>query len=273
VVAVPTFPPSPAGQLKLDRYRTGFIILRSSSDYVHQGLVSVLAPHKQADGSWAGSPLFDPDVGCIHMGALANLATSWPVHSHPLDQAGSGEYLPLVVDFMSFNEVVDTLTRQVTRPHQTKCQGSVRYSIPWGTEVAHTFILLQAHTYLSSIQQPDALETKLAGSNRPGFSTWARVNFPVQAPYCNGAQPLPPARWGPARGHVPGPYPSTSWAALHIAINERIIVLNHLPQRITSARVASRIARFGHARSITLAYEPVRLGPLLNAVRLPGSLR
>src|SRR2546430_1708749 len=60
--------------------------------------------------SWA-LPL-DPSVRCIHMGDIAELGNIViGAFAHP-GHAGNGEYLPLVGDFMSFNEIVDTLNRQ-----------------------------------------------------------------------------------------------------------------------------------------------------------------
>src|SRR6266542_7076898 len=80
--------------------------------FFYQNLVGVSAPQKQADGSVGWALPLDPDVRCIHMGdirELGNLVAGAFAHA---DQAGNGEYLPLVGDFMSFNEIVDTLNRQ-----------------------------------------------------------------------------------------------------------------------------------------------------------------
>ena len=53
-----------------------------------------------------------PDARCIHMGDITELgAIVAGAFAHP-DEAGNGEYLPLVGDFMSFNEIIDTLNRQ-----------------------------------------------------------------------------------------------------------------------------------------------------------------
>jgi len=68
-----------------------------------------LAPQKQADGSLGWALPLDPDVRCIHMGDITELGNIVAgAFAHP-DQVGSGEYLPLAGDFMSFNEVVDAL--------------------------------------------------------------------------------------------------------------------------------------------------------------------
>src|ERR1700681_2491344 len=80
--------------------------------FYYQNLVGVLAPQKQADGSLAWALPLDPDVRCIHMGDIAELGNIVAGAFARPDQAGNGEHLPLVGDFMSFNEIIDTLNRQ-----------------------------------------------------------------------------------------------------------------------------------------------------------------
>ena len=80
--------------------------------FYYQGLLGALAPQKQADGSVGWALPLDPTVRVIHMGDITELGDIVAgAFAHP-DEAGNGEYLPLVGDFMSFNEIVDTLNRQ-----------------------------------------------------------------------------------------------------------------------------------------------------------------
>src|SRR6184192_3273473 len=80
--------------------------------FYYQNLVGVLAPQKQADGSVGWALPLDPDARCIHMGDISELGNIVAgAFAHP-DQAGDGEYLPLVGDFTSFNEIVETLNQQ-----------------------------------------------------------------------------------------------------------------------------------------------------------------
>src|SRR6202040_101413 len=80
--------------------------------FYYQNLVGVLAPQEQADGSLGWALPLDPEVRCIHMGDIRELGDIVAgAFAHP-NQAGHGEYLPLVGDFMSFNEIVGTLNRQ-----------------------------------------------------------------------------------------------------------------------------------------------------------------
>src|SRR5207248_9250834 len=83
--------------------------------FYYQYLAGALAPQKQADGSMSWALPLDPSVRCIHMGDIAELGNIVVgAFAHP-GQAGNGEYLPLVGDFMSFNEIVETLNRQIGR--------------------------------------------------------------------------------------------------------------------------------------------------------------
>src|SRR6202521_3378187 len=73
--------------------------------FFYQNLVGLLAPQKQEDGTLGWALPIDPAVRGIHMGditALGGIAAGAFAHPH---QAGNGEYLPLVGDFMSFNEI------------------------------------------------------------------------------------------------------------------------------------------------------------------------
>src|SRR6266853_1419225 len=147
----------------------------------YQNLVGVLAPQTQADGSvgW-GLPL-DPTVRGIHMGDITELGDIVAGAFANPDQAGHGEYLPLVGDFMSFNEIIDTLNRQGHNFSYTQVPKEVYAGLfPGAAEIAETFNYFQAHTYLGSDSRDQtALANKIAGRQPTKFSVWARVNFPA----------------------------------------------------------------------------------------------
>lgn len=111
------------------------------------------------------------ELGDIVAGAFA----------HP-GEAGNGEYLPLVGDFMSFNEIVDTLNRQGHNFSFTQVPKEVFATLfPGAAEIANTFSYFQAHTYLGSDSSDRiVLANKMAGRQTSNFATWARVNFPAQ---------------------------------------------------------------------------------------------
>jgi uncharacterized protein YbjT (DUF2867 family) len=150
--------------------------------FYYQGLLGVLAPQQQANGSYGWALPLDPKVRCIHMGDISELGDLVAgAFAHP-DEAGHGEYLPLVGDLMSFNEIVDTLNRQGHNFSVTEAPKEVFATLfPGAAEVAEMFGYFQAHTYLGSDSSDRiALANKIAGRQPTKLSTWARANFPVQ---------------------------------------------------------------------------------------------
>jgi uncharacterized protein YbjT (DUF2867 family) len=147
----------------------------------YQNLVGVLAPQKLADGSVGWALPFDPTVRSIHMGDIKELGDIVAgAFAHP-DQAGHGEYLPLVGDFMSFNEIVDALNRQGHNFSFNQVPKEVFAGLfPGAGEVAEMFGYFQAHTYLGSDSYDQiALANKIAGRQPTKLSEWARLNFPA----------------------------------------------------------------------------------------------
>ncbi len=149
--------------------------------FYYQNLMGVLAPQKQADGSVGWALPLDPDARCIHMGDISELGNIVAgAFAHP-DQAGDGEYLPLVGDFMSFNGIVETLNRQ-GREFSFKQVPKELFAtlFPGAAEIAEMFSYFQAHTYLGSDSSDRiALADKIAGRQPTKFATWAQVNFPA----------------------------------------------------------------------------------------------
>ncbi len=149
--------------------------------FYYQNLMGVLAPQKQADGSVGWALPLDPDARCIHMGDISELGNIVAgAFAHP-DQAGDGEYLPLVGDFMSFNEIVETLNRQGHEFSFKQVPKELFATLfPGAAEIAEMFSYFQAHTYLGSDSSDRiALADKIAGRQPTKFATWAQVNFPA----------------------------------------------------------------------------------------------
>jgi uncharacterized protein YbjT (DUF2867 family) len=146
----------------------------------YQGLVGALAPQKMPDGSLGWALPLDPHVRCIHMGDITEIGNIVAgAFAHP-DQAGNGEYLPLVGDFMSFNEIVDTLNRQGHKFSFKQVPKEIAASL-FPSEIAETFKYFQAHTYLGSKSHDRiALANKIAGVQPSEFSKWARLNIPAE---------------------------------------------------------------------------------------------
>jgi uncharacterized protein YbjT (DUF2867 family) len=173
------------GKAKVDRVVTeaGFANHTFAiAPFYYQNLAGAMAPQQQADGSMGWALPLDPSVRCIHMGDIRELGTIVAgAFAHP-HQAGHGEYLPLVGDFMSFNEIVDVLNRQGHNFSFTQVPADVFATLfPGAAEIAAMFRYFEAHTYLGSESRDRiALANKIAGKQPTKFSTWARVNVPIK---------------------------------------------------------------------------------------------
>jgi uncharacterized protein YbjT (DUF2867 family) len=147
--------------------------------FYFQNLTGVLGPQKQPNGSAGWTLPLDPTVRSIHMGDIAELGSLVAGAFARPDQAGHGEHLPLVGDFVSFNEIIDTLNRQGHNFsfHQVPKDAFAGF-FPGAAEIAEMFAYFQAHTYLGSDSRDQiALANKVAGRRATKFSAWARVNF------------------------------------------------------------------------------------------------
>jgi len=147
--------------------------------FYYQNLIGVLGPQKQPNGSAGWTLPLDPAVRSIHMGDITELGDVVAgAFAHP-DQAGHGEYLPLVGDFLKFNEIIDALNRRGNNFsfHQVPKEVFAGF-FPGAAEIAEMFAYFQAHTYLGSDSRDQiALANKVAGRQATKFSAWARVNF------------------------------------------------------------------------------------------------
>jgi uncharacterized protein YbjT (DUF2867 family) len=149
--------------------------------FYYQNLIGVLGPQKQPNGSAGWTLPLDPAVRSIHMGDITELGDVVAgAFAHP-DQAGHGEYLPLVGDFLTFNEIIDALNRQGNNFSFQQVPKKVFAGFfPGAAEIAEMFAYFQAHTYVGSDSRDQiALANKVAGRQATKFSAWARVNFPA----------------------------------------------------------------------------------------------
>jgi uncharacterized protein YbjT (DUF2867 family) len=157
--------------------------------FYYQNLAGVIGPHKQADGSMGWALPLDPTLRVIHMGDINELGNIVAGAFANPDEAGKGQYLPLVGDFMSFNEIVETLNRQGHNvSYKQVPKESFAGLFPGATEIAEMFSYWEAHTYLGSDSSDlIALANKVAGREPTRFSTWAGENFPKQLNATDGA--------------------------------------------------------------------------------------
>src|SRR2546425_4309527 len=150
--------------------------------FYYQNLAGAIAPHKQADGSMGWALPLDPTLRVIHMGDINELGDVVAgAFAHP-NEAGNGQYLPLVGDFMSFNEIIETLYRQGHKISYNRVPKEVFAGFfPGATEIAEMFSYWEALTYRGSdLSDEIVLATKVADREPTRFSLWAGENFPKQ---------------------------------------------------------------------------------------------
>jgi uncharacterized protein YbjT (DUF2867 family) len=151
--------------------------------FFFQNLLAVMAPQKQADGAFGWALPLDPGKRVIHMGDISELGHIVVGAFAQPELAGHGEYLPLVGDFLSFNEIIATLNRQGHKFSFKQVPQEVFAGwFPGAKEIAEMLAYFEAHTYLGA-DSSDAitLADKVAGRQPTKFAEWARTNFAIPA--------------------------------------------------------------------------------------------
>jgi uncharacterized protein YbjT (DUF2867 family) len=151
--------------------------------FFYQNLLGVMAPQKQADGAMGWALPLHPEQRVIHMGDITELGHIVAGAFAQPELAGHGEHLPLVGDFLSFNEIIATLNRQGHKFSFKQVPRELFASwFPGAKEVAEMLAYFEAHTYLGADSR-DAitLANRVAGRQPTKFAAWARANFAIPA--------------------------------------------------------------------------------------------
>jgi len=151
--------------------------------FYYQNLRGAMAPQKQADGTAGWALPLDPERRVIHMGDIAEIGRIVVGAFAQPELAGRGEHLPLVGDFLSFNEVIATLNRQGHKFSFKQVPREVFAAwFPGAADVAAMLAYFEAHTYLgSNSRDAIALANKVAGHQPTNFAAWAKANFAIPA--------------------------------------------------------------------------------------------
>jgi uncharacterized protein YbjT (DUF2867 family) len=151
--------------------------------FFYQNLVGVMAPQKAPDGASGWAMPLDPEKRVIHMGDINELG---PVVVGAFTQpqlAGHGEHLPLVGDFLSFNNIIATLNGQGHHFSFKRVPKDVFANwFPGAKEIAEMLGYFEAYTYLGTdSREAIALANRVSGRQPTPFAAWARKNFAIPA--------------------------------------------------------------------------------------------
>jgi uncharacterized protein YbjT (DUF2867 family) len=151
--------------------------------FYYQNLLGAMAPQKQADGAEGWALPLDPEQRVIHMGDITELGRIVAGAFAQPELAGRGEHLPLVGDFLSFNEILATLRRQGHKLSFKQVPREVFAGwFPGAGDIATMLAYFEAHTYLGSDSRDAiALANKVAGQPPTKFAAWARTHFATPA--------------------------------------------------------------------------------------------
>jgi uncharacterized protein YbjT (DUF2867 family) len=151
--------------------------------FYYQNLLRAMAPQKHADGTSGWALPLDPERRVIHMGDITELGRIVAGAFAQPEFAGRGEHLPLVGDFLSFNEILATLGRQGNKFSFQRVPREVFAGwFPGAESIAAMLAHFEEHTYLGSDMRDEiALANKVAGQQPTKFAAWARTHFATPA--------------------------------------------------------------------------------------------
>jgi uncharacterized protein YbjT (DUF2867 family) len=151
--------------------------------FYYQNFLGLMAPQKQPDGTVGWTLPLDPEPRVIHMGDITELGQVVAGAFSQPELAGHGEHLPLVGDFLSFNEIIATLNRQGHNFAFKQVPKELFAGwFPGAKEIAEMLAYFQAHTYLGADSRDAiALANKVAGRQPTKFAAWARANIAIPA--------------------------------------------------------------------------------------------
>lgn len=149
--------------------------------FYYQNLTGVMAPQKQPDGTVGWTLPLDPGKRVIHMGDITELGRVVAGAFAQPELAGHGQHLPLVGDFLSFNEIIAILNRQGNTIAFKQVPREVFAGwFPGAEGIAAMLAYFEAHTYLGSeSREAIALANEVAGQPPTKFAAWAQANFAI----------------------------------------------------------------------------------------------
>jgi len=150
--------------------------------FFYQNLKGNLAPQRQQDGSMGWTVPINPNARGIHAGDITELGRIVAGALADPATAGEGQYLPLVGDLLSFQDIVATLNTQGHTLTVNPVPREVFATFfPGAGEVAEMFGWFDEYSYLGVLSLDRiALPNRVAGVRPTDFASWARIHMPVK---------------------------------------------------------------------------------------------
>ena len=128
-----------------------------------------MAPQPQQDGSMGWTLPIDPAARVIHAGDITEFGKIVAGAFADPEIAGGGQYLPLVGDLLSYNDILATLNKQGHAYTFNQAPREVFATFfPGAGEVGEMFGYFETHTYLGAKSDAHiALRTKSLERVRP----------------------------------------------------------------------------------------------------------
>jgi len=148
--------------------------------FFYQNFLSSLAPQIQQDGSTGWVLPIARNSKSIHMMDINQLGDTVAGALVNPNLAGQGQYLPIVGDLMSFDDILATLEKQgKTYTFQQVPSDLFATFFPGARELAEMFAYFQEYTYLGGRfgAEEIVLEQKVAGRIPTHFADWAADNM------------------------------------------------------------------------------------------------
>ncbi|RDE18854.1 NmrA/HSCARG family protein [Motiliproteus coralliicola] len=148
--------------------------------FFFQNFLTNLAPQTQQDGSVGWTLPIARNSQSIHMANISELGDSVAGAFTNPEIAGQGQYLPVVGDLLSFDQIVETLAKQGKHYSFQEVPAEVFATFfPGAGELAEMFGYFQAHSYLGDrLGESDiSLEQRVAGRVPSRFADWAAKNL------------------------------------------------------------------------------------------------
>ncbi len=148
--------------------------------FFYQNFLTTLAPQTQQDGSTGWMLPIARDSKSIHMADINELGDAVAGAFANPDLAGRGQYLPVVGDLLSFDQILATLEKQGKHYSYQEVPAELFATFFNGAgELAEMFGYFQTHSYLGGAfrEQDFFLEQQVAGRVPVRFADWAAENL------------------------------------------------------------------------------------------------